>query len=68
MMDDILVFGTNKQEHDKRLHAVLQRLKKAKLTLNREKCEIGCDSVKFLGQIVSKGGVHTDPEEYGVRV
>jgi hypothetical protein len=63
MMDDILVFGRNKQEHDRRLHAVLQRLEEAKITLNREKCEFGCDSVKFLGQIVGKGGVHTDPEK-----
>jgi hypothetical protein len=31
--------------------------------LDREKCEIGRDSVKFLGQIVGKGGVHTDPEK-----
>ena len=32
-MDDVLIFGSNKEEHDLQLSATLQRLEKAKVTL-----------------------------------
>ena len=51
-MDDTLVFGKI-QEHDKRLLAVLGRIRQSGLNLNPEKCEFSKTSVKFLGQIVS---------------
>lgn len=37
LMDDVLVFGRNQDEHNARLEAVLQRIKAAGATLNREK-------------------------------
>ncbi len=36
--DDIIVFGSTQEIHDKTLHEVLQRLEVAKLTLNVSKC------------------------------
>ena len=38
-VDDVLVAGKDQEEHDKRLHAVLQRIQAAGLTLNRDKCQ-----------------------------
>ena len=38
-MDDVLVFGENKQEHDARLTAALNRIQESGVTLNKEKCE-----------------------------
>ena len=38
MMDDILVYGKTKEEHDKNLGRVLQVLKLHNVTLNKEKC------------------------------
>ena len=38
MMDDILVHGRTQDEHDHRLVAVLERLKDARVTLNKDKC------------------------------
>ena len=38
MMDDILVFGSTKEEHDRRLHRVLQAIRAAGATLNKSKC------------------------------
>ena len=63
MMDDILVFGSNPDEHWQRLDAVLKRISEAKMTLKREKCEFGKTFVKFLGHVVSSEGVKVDPEK-----
>jgi len=38
-MDDILIHGRNRMEHDARVRAVLFRLRRAGLTLNIQKCE-----------------------------
>uniref|UniRef100_A0A8C5D510 Gypsy retrotransposon integrase-like protein 1 n=1 Tax=Gouania willdenowi TaxID=441366 RepID=A0A8C5D510_GOUWI len=62
-MDDILVWGSTMEQHDKRLHAVLERAEKAGVTLNMSKCEFGKRKVKFLGFIVSAVGMSPDPEK-----
>ncbi|UYV80871.1 K02A2.6-like [Cordylochernes scorpioides] len=38
-MDDILVYGSCQEEHDKRLETVLAKLFKSGLTLNKDKCK-----------------------------
>ena len=62
-MDDILVHGKNKNEHDQRLKETLQRLEKAGITLNREKCEFSRNTVKFLGHVIDANGLHPDPDK-----
>ncbi|XP_064482820.1 uncharacterized protein K02A2.6-like [Ornithodoros turicata] len=62
-MDDILVYGSNRKEHDKRLDAVLRRLSDAGVTFNKEKCEFGKQRIQFLGHILSPGGISADPEK-----
>ena len=62
-MDDILVHGKNKNEHDQQLKETLQRLEKAGITLNREKCEFSRNTVKFLGHIIDANGLHPDPDK-----
>ena len=49
LIDDILVHGKTQQEHDERLYAVLERLVKVGLTLNKKKCAFSQKQVKFLG-------------------
>lgn len=61
-IDDILISGKTQEEHDKRLDMVLQRMKEAGVTLN-EKCVFSVKSIKFLGHIISKDGIHIDPEK-----
>lgn len=63
MIDDILVFGQSQQEHDQRLESVLDRINKAGITLNSEKCEMSTKSVKFLGHVIDEAGIHPDPEK-----
>ncbi|XP_037515497.1 uncharacterized protein K02A2.6-like [Rhipicephalus sanguineus] len=63
MIDDILVFGRTRQEHDARLSQVLSRLAKAGITLNEDKCRFGVSEVSFLGVVVSAKGIRPDPSK-----
>ncbi|KAI0209643.1 hypothetical protein LSAT2_005653 [Lamellibrachia satsuma] len=58
-VDDILIHGTNKPEHDRRVRAVLRRLHQAGLTPNN-KCEFSKQSVKFLGHVIDVSVIHAD--------
>ena len=62
-IDDIIVYGSDVAEHDKRLANVLNRLSQANITLNKAKCEFGVKSVKILGHIVSSEGITPDPSK-----
>ena len=62
-MDDILIHGSNQQEHNKRLIAVLEQLQKFHVTLNKEKCVFLTSSMKFLGHVTDQEGIKADPEK-----
>ena len=63
LMDDVLVFGGDKSEHDQRLRAVLKRIEEAGVTLNRSKCEFGKTELKFLGHLLNQDGIQADPDK-----
>ncbi|CAH2208327.1 jg24389, partial [Pararge aegeria aegeria] len=56
-IDDILVFGKDKMEHDDRLEKVLKVLDSYNVVLNKEKCIYRARVVKFLGHELSESGV-----------
>ncbi|XP_048001410.1 uncharacterized protein K02A2.6-like [Leguminivora glycinivorella] len=56
-MDDILVYGRDKEEHDTRLQQVTNVLKENNVVLKEEKCIIGVTKVHFLGHELSAEGV-----------
>ena len=60
-MDDVLVFGKDRAQHDGRVTAALQRIESAGVTLNPEKCELGKTSLKFLGHLINESGIRADP-------
>uniref|UniRef100_A0A3B1IZP3 Gypsy retrotransposon integrase-like protein 1 n=1 Tax=Astyanax mexicanus TaxID=7994 RepID=A0A3B1IZP3_ASTMX len=62
-LDDLIVFSATLEEHEQRLLRVLQRLKEYGLKLSPEKCKFFQTSVKYLGHVVSRNGVETDPEK-----
>ncbi|KAL5503067.1 hypothetical protein EMCRGX_G009958, partial [Ephydatia muelleri] len=62
-MDDVLVFGKDKEEHNARLIAALNRIRDAGVTLNREKCEFEKGKLLFLGHVIDQHGVQADPEK-----
>ncbi|KAM7295078.1 hypothetical protein ISCGN_024583 [Ixodes scapularis] len=62
MIDDILVFGSTQEEHDRRLKQLLNRLEAAGVKLNKTKCAFSAKKVKFLGVLFSSGtGLGLDP-------
>ena len=61
MMDDMLVFGKDKEQHNKQLEMVLRKLSESKVTLNWEKCKFSWAEMNFMGQIIDQNGVHHDP-------
>ena len=62
-IDDILIWGKTKEEHDKRLNAVLKRCEEINLTLNKDKCLFGVSQVTYIGHILNAKGVQPDPEK-----
>ncbi|KAK7886058.1 hypothetical protein WMY93_025679 [Mugilogobius chulae] len=62
-LDDLIVFSSTLEEHEQRLKHVLERLREYGLKLSPSKCRFFQTSVKYLGHIVSKDGVKTDPEK-----
>lgn len=62
-IDDILISGSNEDEHAKRLEEVLSRLEKVGLRAKRSKCQFGVHSVLFLGHRIDSEGVHPLPDK-----
>lgn len=62
-LDDVIIVSENFESHMKMLNEVYKRLKNANLTVNRKKCEFCRDSLKYLGFIIDKTGLKTDPEK-----
>ncbi|CAF4891520.1 unnamed protein product [Pieris macdunnoughi] len=60
MMDDFLIYGQTKEEHDFRLKQVLDRARELGIKFNKEKSNIFKSEVKYLGHIFSKDGVKVD--------
>jgi len=56
VLDDILIFGKNQQEHDSRLDTVFTRLSSSGITLNSAKCEFSKNRLTFLGHIIDAQG------------
>jgi len=55
--DDIIVFGKEKDDHDRNLRDVLQD---SNLHLNKDKCEFSKSEVSFYGHIFSSSGIKPD--------
>ena len=62
-VDHVLVYGKTQEEHDARLHAVLKKIESAGGPLNKVKCEFSKELLTFLGQVIGKEGVSSDPEK-----
>lgn len=62
-MDDILVFGSNEEEHEAQLKLTLKRIEDASITINSEKCKFHQKQPKFLGRVIDKDGIHAHSEK-----
>ena len=62
-MDDVLIFGSTQEEHNNRLHKVLQKLQSHGVTLNKQKCEFNRKRLTFLGHTIDENGISPDPQK-----
>ena len=58
LIDDILLTGSNQEEHMQTLARVLERLEEANLRLNKDKCYYMKESIEFLGHRIDRHGLH----------
>ena len=62
-LDDVIVYAGEFDQALGRLDEVFRRLGSAGLKLNPQKCNLFQEEVSYLGHVVSKEGVGTDPEK-----
>nr|ABA93571.1 retrotransposon protein, putative, Ty3-gypsy subclass [Oryza sativa Japonica Group] len=60
-IDDILIYSRTKEEHEEHLRLALDKLREHQLYAKFSKCEFWLSKVKFLGHVISAGGVAVDP-------
>lgn len=57
MIDDIIVYGICKEDHDRNLRKLLERLNSCGLTASEENCELGVNKLVFFGLEISRNGL-----------
>ena len=62
-LDDIVIFSNTFEEHVEKLQAVFKRLQEHGLKLKPSKCELFRSQVVYLGHVVSREGIQTDPSK-----
>ncbi|GJU65015.1 transposon ty3-G gag-pol polyprotein [Tanacetum coccineum] len=61
--DDILVYSQTMEEHVTHLQLVLETMREHKLYAKMSKCVFGTTHVEYLGNVISKKGVSTEPNK-----
>ena len=62
-LDDIIVYGKDPKDLLLRLGGVFEKLRKAGLKLKPSKCNFFKEEIEFLGHVVSKEGIATNPSK-----
>ena len=62
-LDDILIFSKSLADHVQHVRMILRRLLENCLFVKAEKCEFHVEKVEFLGHVVHRGRVSTDPRK-----
>jgi hypothetical protein len=60
-IDDIIVHSETFENHLNDLKQVFERIREANLKLGPKKCKFCFEEIKFLGHIIGKDGIKTDP-------
>ena len=62
-MDDIVIYATSLQEHERKYKLLTDRLREANLKLQPDKCEFLKSEVTYLEYVISKDEVKPDPKK-----
>ncbi|XP_033763408.1 uncharacterized protein K02A2.6-like [Pecten maximus] len=63
LVDDVLVYGKTRSEHDKNLHEAFVRSRERGIKLNRDKLEVGLTRVKYFGHTLTAEGLEPDEDK-----
>ena len=58
--DDICLGACTREELKSKTEHVLQRLKQAGMTINRDKCKLDCEKISHSGYQISREGISPD--------
>src|SRR6266540_5908793 len=59
--DDVIIYSNNLDEHKRHIKAVLEKIRKANLKLKSSKCQWFQIEFKFVGHLVGRNSVRSDP-------
>lgn len=62
-LDDIIITGKTREDHEKNIREVFKRLEDAGLQLKKEKCAFFQDEVSYLGYTISKEGLKKNSDK-----
>ncbi|RCN37073.1 reverse transcriptase [Ancylostoma caninum] len=62
-IDDILIATETIERHYEVLQLVFEAMRRANLKLKAQKCEFFKEEIRFLGHVISRNGVCTDPDK-----
>ena len=62
IVDDLLVWGKDEEEHNQRLKKVLERAAEVDLRFNKEKCKCNKKEVKYVGHTFGSDGLRPNPD------
>jgi len=65
-MDDIVIYAISLEEHARKYNLLIERLRRANLKLQPDKCEFLKTEVTYLGHVIGKDGVKPDPKKLEV--
>ena len=63
IVDDILVWSRNTEEHDERLLKVPEKARAMSLRLRKEKCKFKSTQLKYIGHTLTANGLKPDAEK-----
>lgn len=62
-VDDIVIYGSSLEDHNRKLQNVMSRLRQHNLKLQPSKCEFLKKSCEYLGHVISDKGVSPNPKK-----
>lgn len=62
-LDDIVIYAESLEDHSMKFRKLMDRLRKAGLTLQPDKCEFLRKEVAYLGHIITQNGVKPNPDK-----
>ena len=62
-IDDVCIFSETMEQHLEHIEIMIDRLEKANLILNPDKCEWFTEQAELLGYVVSKDGISPNPKK-----